>query len=55
MHIYVYMPSCAGGRAVEDDMEEKDLCSSKEWMMFHQMKLEEKKKRGFSSGEESVS
>lgn len=29
MHIYVYMPSCAGGRAVEDDMEEKDLCSSK--------------------------
>lgn len=49
-HIYVYTPLCAGGRAVEDDMGEKDLRSSKEWIMFHQVKLEkEKKKRGFSS------
>lgn len=47
MHIYVYMLSCAGGRAVEDDMEKKDLCSSREPMMFHQMKLEKETKKLF--------
>ena len=44
-HVYTYMYSCPGGRAVEDDMQGKDFGSSEGWMMFHQMKLEEK---GFS-------
>lgn len=51
VHVYAYMYSFAGGRAVEDDMEGKDLSSSEGWMMFYQMKLGEK---GFSNRESSV-
>lgn len=51
VHRCTYIYFCAGGRAVEDNMEGKDF-SSEGWMTFHQINLKEK---CLSNEESSVS